>query len=373
MIEFARHKNSSCGLIALVALKSLLFSKKQCYKDNVTIDPRYLEQLNSLSGIKSFQLDMSASLTYDAVLLIESKAGKQRLLVHQYRSHLTHKIADQLLARAEPEQDLLLLAPHVGNRLAAKLEEAGVNYLDQNGNCHIELGPLFIHVEGRRSAPVARVDKGLRSAGYQVLFTYLAAPSLINETVRSVAELAGVSTRPVHDMKHRLLEEEFVVKTRSSIKWVPRRRQDALNLWLHGYETTVRPSLVWATLRTRDTPDELEAHLPTVLQTMGVSEYRWGGTSAGFRLTGHYRGERTTVHIHSLPGDFRKRLKGVTDPSGNLVLMNAVGDLNWQPDQETAHPLLVYSEMLSERNERAREAAQDVFEKFILPGWGETA
>jgi hypothetical protein len=336
----------------------------------MALDPRYLEQLDELRGVHAYQVD-SGDGHHDARLEVRTDAGVGSLAVNEYRSHLTHKIADQLIAQASSGENLLLLAPHIRKQLAAKLEQSGINYLDRNGNCHVELGSLFIHVEGRSRGPVARIAKGLRSAGYQVLFTYLAEPALINQTLRAVAALAGVSTQPVHDMKHRLLDEEYIVETKSSIKWIPRRRQDALNLWLHGYETTVRPSLVWGTFRTRDEPDKLEARLSTMFETVDVPEFRWGGTSAGYRLTGHYRGSRTTVHVHSLPGDFRRQAKAVADPHGNLVLMNAVGELNWQPERETVHPLLVYSEMLNGRSERAREAAQEVLEKLILPGWDE--
>jgi len=334
------------------------------------MDPRYLEQLDLLRGIESYRIDRGRNQPENAILVLRTQAGERRLVIGEYRSHLTHQLVDQLVANRNRQQDLLILAPHIGKQLAAKLEEGGIHYLDRNGNCHIELEPLFIHVEGRRNSPSRGANKGLRSAGYQVLFAYLARPSLLNETIRSVAAIAGVSTQPVHDMKHRLLEEELVVKTRSSLEWVPRRRQDALNLWLHGYQTTVRPSLLWGTFRAREEPDELEARLATVLPAASV-DFRWGGTSAGFRLTGHYRGARTTVHVHSFPTDLKRKLGVVADPTGNLVLMNAFGEINWHSERETVHPLLVYSEMLNEGSERAREAAQEVFDKLILPQWDE--
>jgi hypothetical protein len=49
--------------------------------------------------------------------------------------------------------------------------------------------------------------------------------------------------------------------------------------------------------------------------------------------------------------------------------MNVFGEINWQAGQEIVHPLLVYSEMLRERSERANEAARELFERHIQPLW----
>jgi hypothetical protein len=50
--------------------------------------------------------------------------------------------------------------------------------------------------------------------------------------------------------------------------------------------------------------------------------------------------------------------------------MDAFGTLSWS-EGETAHPLLVYPEMLHEGSERAREAAIDLYETQIQAKWEE--
>ena len=334
------------------------------------VDPIFLEHLQAIQGIRRI---WTRADQHEAVITIESKSGSHRLIVQQHRSHLTHQTADHVIAQARRQpRPTLLLAPSVGAPLGAKLASAGVNYLDRAGNCHLTLGDLYVHVEGRTAPAQPTTNKGLRAAGYQVLFCYLAQPDLLNATVRTVATAAGVSRQPVSDMRRRLIDDEYVIEARSACRWIPRRRQDALGLWLHGYETTVRPSLLWGAYRTNDpSPRELEERLASTFEAAGISEFRWGGTAAGFRLTGHYRGERTIVHVPATPGDLRQRLRMLSDPHGNLVLMDAFGEINWQPEQETVHPLLVYSEMLRENAERASEAAQELFAARIQPLWGE--
>ena len=335
----------------------------------------YLDDLGQLSGIMNYQLDAPRfdNPAHDAAITVQTQTGAHRLLVLQYRSHLTHQTADHIVTQAQQSpHPLLLLAPSIGAPLGAKLVAAGINYLDRSGNCHIAIGTLHIHVEGRTSPRQASTSKGIRSAGYQVLFCFLAKPALVDATVRVVAAAAGVSRQPASDTKRRLIDDKYIIKTGKGFRWIPRRRQDALSLWLHGYETTVRPSLVLGTYRTPDaSPDELESRIVSTFREVGIPQFRWGGSAAGFRLTQHHRGERTIVHVQAAPGDLRKRLGMLTDPNGDLVLMNAFGDINWQDGQETVDPLLVYSEMVQERSERANEAAREVFERFVQPLWSD--
>ena len=341
----------------------------------MAIEP-YLHHLRHLRGISRIHVsaghEAHSDQAVDAVLTLQTSAGKFQLAAMEYKSHLSHHAADHVIAarRRRPQHPLLILAPHVGAPLGARLAEAGLNYLDRHGNCHIAVGSLLIHVEGQKGAPQHGADKGLRSAGYQVLFAYLADPTLLDAPLRDVAELAGVSRQPVSDMRQRLMAEEYVVSTSKGPRWLERRRDDALSLWLHGYETSVRPSLVWGTYRTQKAdPDVLEKQLEETFKATEVSEHRWGGSTAGYRLTRYYRGERTTVHVHSTPTDLVRRLRALPDPDGNFVLMKAFGTINWEAPDKTVHPLLVYSEMLQERSERAREAAQELFEQHIRPAW----
>lgn len=338
----------------------------------------YLDHLKNLRGIHGFRLSASphrpADNRHDAKLTLRTDAGTLALLAVEFKSHLSHGIIDHLVARArQAAEPVLILAPHIGAGIGTKLAEAGINYLDRHGNCHLALGTLYLHVEGRTGSPQPTSEKGLRSPGYQVLFAYLAEPALLDAPIRTVAEAAGVSRKPPSEVRQRLIDDAYVIETASGCRWLQHRKDDALNLWLRGYEASVRPSLVWGTYRTKENPDELEKRITTSFPTLGIPDFRWGGTTAGFRLSKHYRGPRTTVHVHSTPGDLRNRLRAVTDPHGNLVVMDAFGSLNWRPETETVHPLLVYSEMLREGDERAREAAEELFEEVIRPTWGQTS
>lgn len=307
----------------------------------------------------------------DARITVSAGGARERFNVEIKRTHLTEATAQHLARAASAEAPLLLLAPHVGAGIAEQLINAGVNYLDLHGNCHIQAPRFLLHVEGKRAHAQPALDKGLRSAAFQILFGYLAEPKLVNATVRRVARETGTSIKAVSTMRERLLAQEFLVKTRAGVKWVPSHFDDALAMWLHGYATAVRPALNPVRLRTREQrTDVLEAQLTEVFNAAAPG-WCWGGTAAAFRLTGHYRGPGTTVHLDKRPAGLLKLLQAQQDPHGNLTVLGSFGELNRptevRPDR--VHPLLVYAELQIEPDERARETAALLLEEHIRFGW----
>jgi len=336
------------------------------------LDARYEESLSALPGVLSHRLlppSTESRAGIDALLVLKTTAGTHKFLVQQLKSHVGREMASHVASNHRGLPSLLVLAPHVGAGVAATLIQAGIHYLDASGNCHISAPPFFVHVEGRSATKNGAAATGIRGPGFQVLFAYLADPELLDASIRSVAEVAGVSRQPVSVMNHRLSDEKYVLASKAHTRWHPRRREDALALWLQGYQTTVRSSLMEGSYRTRDQdPSALEAR---ILETLSKEQFRWGGTAAGFRLTGHYRGERTVVHVNDGAQGLAKRVGGLPDPNGNLLVMRAFGSINWNHERETVHPLLVYSEMLSDGSERALEAAQELRERYLAPLWSD--
>src|SRR5437867_4992430 len=98
----------------------------------------------------------------DAVLMIATPDGHHELLVEAKRTHLTHQIADDFIARVrgiEPEQigkrtaqaqrrgalrGWILFAPYVPRELGAYLAEKDVNFVDLAGNYMVRLEDRYL-------------------------------------------------------------------------------------------------------------------------------------------------------------------------------------------------------------------------------------
>lgn len=327
----------------------------------------YLTQLRAIPFVKTAAAGR-ARADGSVPLSLSTPAGKVHLEAVVAKGPLSYAVAEHLAQRVRSlERPGILLVPEVGRDMGRFLRERGALFLDRQGNCHLALGDGFLaSVEGRRvEQRTPRGQTAMRAAGYKVLFALLAEPAIASAPLRTLAERAGASRQAASDALARLVTGGILDRHRGTHVWVPHRRQAALEQWLGGYESVLRPALLLGSFRTpeRD-PRALERRIDAILG--GSAGPRWGGCAAGYRLTGHYRGERTVLHLEALTPALRRTLGAVPDPQGPLVVLGIPGPTalaGATPD--TLHPLLIYAEMLAEHDDRAREAAAEVAERFL--------
>jgi hypothetical protein len=302
----------------------------------------------------------------DLLLRIRLPKGECVLRVQIKRTHLTRPLVDGLRARLRPraKEEWILLAPYVGAGIGRYLRDAKINYVDAAGNCFLALGENHIAVvEGKRPQRQAPRERGVRAAGHQILFAVLAQPALLNRPVRVLAEAAGVGKTAAAEMLARLEDEGLVGADRDGRRLL--RPEMAADRWVAGYATTVRPRLLLGRFRTHD-PD------PTALETRIENELRdtvqwaWGGGAAALRLTKHYRGPTTVLHLGEPLPNMGRRLKAIATPDGPLTVLQVPGRVAFEGVvPRTVHPLLVYTELLAMGRERAREAADEVRHRYL--------
>lgn len=113
-----------------------------------------------------------------------------------------------------------------------------------------------------------------------------------------------------------------------------------------------------------------ERHLAAALG--GVVDWRWGGGAAAQRLTRYFRGERTVVYLAEKRSDLGKRLGLVRDAVGPIFIAASPGPLAFTgPEPERVHPLIAYADLLAENEERAREAARELYQRYLSKLVGE--
>ncbi len=302
----------------------------------------------------------------DGIVVVRTPDDEHALPVELKRTYLTYATADGVLAqmKAATPRLWILFAPHIPRPLGRHLAEHGANYIDLAGNCRLVLGHRYVaQVEGRTRERAAEERRGLRVPGYQVLFALLAEPELLNTTVRRLADAAGTGKTAAAETVRRLQDENLIgeVKGRRFVL----EAKILLERWIAGYATHVRPRLLIGTYRTADhDPEALERHVEAVL----ADKLTWGfgGGAAAARLARFYRGDRTIVHLEKAPLDLQKRLRAQRADDGPLVLLHAPGRVAFNGIKpRTVHPLLIYTELLVAEDPRAREAANEVWERHL--------
>ncbi len=261
----------------------------------------------------------------------------------------------------------MLFAPYVPGKLGKELAEGRLSYIDAVGNCHVTIGrdrQLLAHVEGRKPERASGARSAGRAPSHQVAFALLARPALVDATIREIALAAGVGRTAVADNLKRLEEQGFIARSRSGAALV--RRGELLDRWLAAYADVLRPRAIIGTYRTQVTePEALEAHIEKVCADR---VWAFGGGAAAWRMTHHYRGLATVLHVDTAPPELLRNLRAIPARDGALTLLRGAGTIAYDGiAPHLAHPLLVYAEMAISSDPRMREAAHELREKFI-PG-----
>ncbi|MFD2257983.1 hypothetical protein ACFSSA_14980 [Luteolibacter algae] len=104
----------------------------------------------------------------------------------------------------------LLVAPHISESVARICEENEVGWLDLAGNCNLEFGGLWFHVEKEaRVYQEARVLKSIFTPKASRLLRVLLKGPLRPWKVEQLAEIAGVSLGLVSKVRKVLLDQEL--------------------------------------------------------------------------------------------------------------------------------------------------------------------
>jgi len=333
----------------------------------------YLQHLRELPFVKGAMITRLKPLSKnqlndyraDALLKVKTPQGNVEFYVEEKKSHLTYALADGLAARIQKAGNVpwILFALHVPKKIGRYLGEHGINYVDKAGNCRLHIGTDHVAViEGQTPIYSAATGRGIGVPGYRVLFTILAKPEILDSSVRTFAEHASVSKTTVAETLGRLEKEGFIGPEQN------RRRilnpKALLDRWMVGYEI-LRPKLIFGEFRTADpTREVLEQRIE--LELGDSVQWAWGGGAAAMKLTKHFRGEKTVLHISDPTNDLLKKLRALPAYDGPFIIYRTPSKVAFEGAvPRTVHPLLVYAELMATGDSRARETALDIRERYL--------
>ncbi len=340
---------------------------------NTNVETRlqpYLDHLRKLPFVRQIQVleqepkDLTRRL--DALIVIRTPRRAPKFHVELKTTHLTYAVAQGVIAQMQrkPDDHWILCAPYVPPKLGRVLTEQGTCFVDEAGNCFLKIGEEHIAlIEGRKPPGRGRRGRGMGAPGHQILFALLADPELLNLPVRELARIAGTGKTVVTHVLDRLAADGLIAKgaTRRHLL----NREQILDRWLAGYAAQVRPRMLTGTF---DLPgrgiEEVERHIENALgETL---EWAWGGGAAGMRLTNHYRGEETVLHIKQPPANLAQILRAIPAKDGPVTILKTPGEIAFRGVKpRTVHPLLAYTELLTTNNERAVETARLIRERYL--------
>jgi len=253
----------------------------------------------------------------------------------------------------------LLVTEYVNPRMAERLREQGVQFIDKAGNAWLDAPPLLVWVRGQRPPDTPKagdtLGRAFQPTGLRVLFALLCKPEIVDWPYRDIAKLAGVAHGTVGWVMPELPRLGYVgtLKGRRRLLNGPRLLQQ----WVEAYARTLRPKLVLDRWQA-DNLDWTGKVDPTPYGLL------LGGEPAARRLTRHLRPGTATFYgakpNRQLLIDQRLR----PDPAGNVEILRQF----WTFDGETAGQvpnLLVYADLLAIGDARCLETAKEMHDGIV--------
>ena len=340
---------------------------------NMDILNQSIQRLRELPPVKSIRVVEQAADSdreKENLIALKTKDGEKQLRFEirgELKRPLPALLGMRKKDRAEPS---IVFSRYVNPSIAEDLRKHDICFIDTVGNAYIHLDDfLFIDRQGRKPVVPDELKKSsvFHPKGMQLLFILLTRDNSLNETVRVLAQAAGVSKDRVSTGLRSLQQTGIVYRTGKG-SWQFSDMRSLLEQWLAGYHMRFRSSLILGAYKIAPS---CEANFPERLsELLPANRYAAGGALGADLLTHYYRGMTTEVYIH--PEDLvnvKSTFKLIPARETNITLFRLFSpDVVFQ-DAGTAvsiaHPLLVYAELLHTGDDRAAETAQMIYNRYL--------
>lgn len=314
----------------------------------------------------------------DALIQIEGVQQKLAAEVKNWAQHanfgaLVHQIKNL------PEKGMLV-ADYVNPKMAERLRNEDIPFIDTAGNAFINIAPIYVYVTGkRRETPQfmptkAGAKRAFEPTGLKVIFAFLCQPELVKAPYREIAEKAGVAVGTVGWVLNGLKAAGYIRETGGKQERRLVNLQKLFARWVEIYPEKLRPKQ-WL--------GEFIADDPNWWQAVAIEKYHgyWGGEIAAARYTGYLKPQLATVYLHKnalnkflADARLRKATQWHEDKAGTVVIYQPFWNeevittaLETEPNKikELVHPVLVYADLVATGDTRNIETARSIYDDNI--------
>lgn len=258
----------------------------------------------------------------------------------------------------------LLVVPYINPIMARRLREAGVQFLDGEGNAYLdqENPRILVWVTGNRPPkprPRERPLRVFRAAGLRVIFPFLCLPDATAATYRDLAKMAGVALGTVAKTVEELKLLGFLRKTKTH--WVLENKARLLDAWVDAYPRELRPLLKPRRFHT----NKAEWWRDADWTLLGA----WlGGEPAAALLTKHLRPVIATAYLAGGLAEMARALRWAKRDDGNVEVLQKFWTFEQEDgiaDPRLVPPLLVYADLVATGEPRNIETAALIRERYL--------
>jgi len=262
---------------------------------------------------------------------------------------------------------VLLVTQYMSRELAMHCRVIGREFIDTHGNAYLRGGGLLVFIAGEKKnvslRQSLRSPKGLTTAGaLRVTFALLSRPQLLTATFKDIATTSGVALGTAFNVLADLDGRGYLlIGTKTPRRMLEKNR--LADEWVANFPTVLRTKL-----RTR----RFICSDPHWWRDFGLNEFGavWGSEIAAAKMGGDLLPATQTIYIDPRQMDnfmssLAREVRIKPDPIGPIEILEKFWSFDIEAVPDCAPPLLVYSDLLSLVDPRARMAAAKIGERYL--------
>lgn len=316
-----------------------------------------INNLKRLTGVRDITFQHASQSEYDYDITINgiSFVCEVKTLINKANFNLALKQMESL--REKTAKPRLLVVQHIVPDLFDRFASEGISVAESNGNCNINVSPLFIRICGQKTVlPREQKGKAFNEAGLKLIFYFMLDDENINKPYRRISEETGFSLGTIKNVVEELGEKYFVIKT-SKGRFL-KNKKELLDTWQTYYNQTLKPKLLMKELEFADIESRKEwknINLP--------KDTCWGGEGGAYLLDGYLIPEKFDLYtdVPSIKIVMGNKIR--YQENGSIRLYQKFWDS--ETDDKVAPRILLYADLMGSGNSRCIEAAQRLVENGI--------
>jgi hypothetical protein len=300
----------------------------------------------------------------------------------EIKSHITRETINNVIEyfthfreRLNKNQKPLLITENLSNQIVEDLVKKDIEFIDATGNIYLNSSSFYLLV----SRPSSRLKDSLKDlknpskitdSVSKIMFILLNSPEILQSNYY-IEEL-------VNTTKMSKLGIKIALNTLHNLNYIEKKREkyqilDYLKLlerWELVYTETLRSQLFIDTFTPINNLPFSEIS-DLLIQKADDWEYLIGGEFGAALATGYLHPITATLHVPENYTRIFVNLKLKPSPNGEITFLKKCTIHNaWKNNDNTknsnlADPLLIHAELMMSKDERLRETANIIFNKYI--------
>lgn len=283
-------------------------------------------------------------------------------------SHLQLNYIERDVKHTKEEQNLptLVISKIIYPKIAAKLIEMGINYIDATGNLYINEKNVYILITGKKTTvnTIHTKSRLFGETGIKLLFVLLQDEEAAHLSYRELADAVQISPASISILYKEMIRNGYLLEEEGVHKRLLRKRE-LLQRWVNGFREVLRPKLVIGSYQS------LKKDFVRNYATLPIDEWSgsWGGEPAAAIYTNYLIPETLTLFIPKDEKGWMKKMGLVpVNDNQDIDILRYFWDINnplFKIRANVVPPLLAYAELAASEDSRNLETAQKIYDEYL--------